>query len=118
VTNNAQIWLVVGIIAAAFLLFACVMTIACLGIIGTSEEKGVPDKPSAEAPVAPDVEPPTPETPEPSGGVTLANFNRVEAGMTYAEVAEIFGRPGDLSVETKLAGAKVEVYSWRWPGGE
>lgn len=112
-TNTAKTWLIVGIIAVVFLLVALVIAIAYFGIIGLSGEESKGVTPSVEAPVTPDVETPTPETPEPSGGVTLANFKRVETGMTYAEVTEIFGRPGDLSMETELAGTKMEIYSWR-----
>jgi hypothetical protein len=86
VTNTAKTWLIVGIIAAVLLLIACIITLACLGIAGVWQS---------------------------DSGVTLANFNRVETGMTYAEVSEIFGGPGDLSMETELAGTKMEVYSWR-----
>ncbi len=85
-TDTAKIWLIVGIIAAVLLLIACGVTLACLGIFGVWQR---------------------------GSGVTLDNFNRIETGMTYAEVTEIFGRPGDLSMETDLAGTKVEVYSWR-----
>jgi hypothetical protein len=113
VTNTAKTWLIVGIIAAALLLIACVITIACLGIIGASEEKGKLETPSVEAPVAPEAETPPPETPEPSGGVTLANFNRVETGMNYAEVSAIFGAPGELTAQSELAGYKTEIYTWQ-----
>lgn len=112
-TNTAQIWLIVGITVGALLLIACVITIACITIIATSDDNDVLETPSAEAPVSPDVETPTPETPRPSGGVTLANFERVKTGMTYAQVSEIFGAPGDLSMETDIVGTKMEIYSWR-----
>jgi hypothetical protein len=117
VTNTAQTWLIVGIIAIVFLLVALVLAIAYFGIIVLSGEESKGVTPSVEAPVTPDVETPAPETPEPSGGVTLANFNRVETGMTYAEVSEIFGGPGDLSMETEIIGTIMEIYSWRAAAG-
>jgi hypothetical protein len=113
VTNTAQTWLIVGVIAVVFLLVALVIAIAYFGIIVLSGEESKGVTPAAETPVTPEIETPTPETPEPSGGVTLANFNRVKTGMTYAEVSEIFGGPGDLSMETEIVGTKMEIYSWR-----
>jgi hypothetical protein len=35
----------------------------------------------------------------PSPGVTKANFDRIEKGMTKAEIEEVFGRKGNPAVE-------------------
>jgi hypothetical protein len=113
VVNTAHTWLIVGIIAVVFLLVALVIAIAYVGIIVLSQEESKGATPSAETPINPEIGTPTPETPEPSSGVTLANFNGVETGMTYAEVSEIFGSPGELSMETEILGRKMEIYSWR-----
>lgn len=115
--NAANTWLIVGIIAVVFLLVALVIAIAYFGIIVLPGEESKGATSSAEAPATPEIGTPTPETPEPSGGVTLANFKRVKTGMTYAEVSEIFGGPGDLSTETEMLGTKMEIYSWRATAG-
>lgn len=46
------------------------------------------------------------------GKATLEAFNRIENGMTYAQVVEIFGGEGSLVSETELMGMKVSIYSW------
>lgn len=79
-----------------------VIVIACCGDLSEEGEKPA-ETPSAPAPVTPE---------KPSGGVTLANFNRVQTGMTYAEVCEIFGEPGELMSQSELMGTKSEMYSW------
>ncbi len=111
-TKTAKIWLIIGIIVVAFLLIACVITIACFGIMGLSEEASKSTVPSPGTPVTPRSETPVTETPEPSGGVTLASFNKVQTGMTYAEVSEIFGGPGELTAQSEFGGYKSEIYSW------
>ena len=44
----------------------------------------------------------------PSPGVTKANFDRIETGMTLAEVEAIFERKGVLG----WSGEGVSIYSW------
>ncbi len=111
-TKTAKIWLIIGIIVVAFLLIACVITIACFGLIGLSEEASKGTTPSLDTPVTPGSEMPATETPEPSGAVTLANFNKVRTGMTYSEVSGIFGSPGELNAQSEFGGYTSEIYSW------
>lgn len=47
-----------------------------------------------------------------SGVITLAQFNRVQNGMTYAEVVAIFGREGQL-----LPSTRITAYVWPNPNG-
>lgn len=51
-------------------------------------------------------------------GVTLANFNSVETGMSYTEVCLIFGSNGSLlsQVDIDTAEAKTEIYMWNGSG--
>ncbi|MNS53139.1 hypothetical protein D3C72_858850 [compost metagenome] len=59
-------------------------------------------------------------SPSPTGGgpsadpgiITLAQFNRVQNGMTYAEVVAIFGREGQL-----LPSTRITAYVWNNPNG-
>jgi hypothetical protein len=46
------------------------------------------------------------------GIITLTQFNRVQNGMTYAEVVAIFGREGQL-----LPSTRITVYRWTNPNG-
>lgn len=109
-TKTAKIWLIVVIVVVALLLIACLITVACLGLIGMSGEKST--APSVETPVSPSTEAPVTEAPQPSGGVTLANFNKIQTGMKYEEVASIFGDPGELTAQSEFGGFKSEIYSW------
>ena len=43
-----------------------------------------------------------------SGDVTLEQFDSIEIGMSYDEVAEILGRPGELAHEAGVT----RVYHW------
>ncbi|HUV86989.1 MAG TPA: hypothetical protein VMX79_07735 [bacterium] len=111
-TKTAKIWLIIGIVVVAVLLIGCLITVACFGTIRLSEEASKGATPSLETPVAPKTEAPVTETPEPSGAVTLANFNEVQTGMTYGDVSEVFGSPGELTAQSEFGGYKNEIYSW------
>jgi hypothetical protein len=76
-----------------------------------------------------DLTPQTDTTSEPSGtttstattidvgtaGVTLANFGRIQIGMSYPEVVNILGEEGTLASTTA---AEPEVYQWSGNGGK
>ena len=47
--------------------------------------------------------------------VTLANFNRIQPGMSYQQVVEILGKQGTVSSESHLAGYHTIMYSWNGP---
>ena len=51
------------------------------------------------------------------GGITLAQFNAVEMGMTYQEVCEIMGSDGELLSEVDLdMGAEYVTKIYMWEG--
>lgn len=50
-------------------------------------------------------------------GVTLANFNRLEDGMSYAEVVKILGGPGEPMSRSTVGGTVTEMYGWKAGGG-
>jgi len=55
----------------------------------------------------------------PTPGVTQANFDRLEKGMTLAEVEAIFGKPSSDSFESGfISGNHVIVHRWVCPSGE
>ena len=47
--------------------------------------------------------------------VTMANFNRIRNGMTYAEVVSILGQPTQELSRTEVAG--IETVMYQWDGG-
>jgi hypothetical protein len=103
--NNTKLTILV--IVAAVL---SVIVIACCGDLGGEREE--PSAPVAPAPAEPAAPAPAPVPEAPTGGVTLANFTEVQTGMTYAEVCEIFGCPGELTMQTEIMGMTSEMYSW------
>lgn len=65
--------------------------------------------PTAEAATEAPTEAPAPAD---STGVNLANFNRIQNGMTYEEVVAILGEEGTVLSETDIAGIKTVMYQW------
>ena len=61
----------------------------------------------------------TTPTPEPkSSGLTLAAYEKITAGMTYAEVVAIAGFEGTSMSVVEIAGvAKTEVFMWQNKNG-
>ena len=51
-----------------------------------------------------------------TAGVTMANFNRLQTGMTYAQVVQILGKEGEQSGVLGSGSEKVVMYKWV-PGG-
>lgn len=51
-------------------------------------------------------------TPARAAGVTMANFNRLQNGMTYAQVVEILGKEGEQSSVMESGGTKIVMYKW------
>ncbi len=49
--------------------------------------------------------------------ITLAEFERIEPGMTLAQVNEIVGVPGKLIADGQAGGVRGQVYSWKNPQG-
>ncbi|NIT35498.1 MAG: hypothetical protein GTN49_03190 [candidate division Zixibacteria bacterium] len=99
-TKAAKIWLIVGV-AATVLLCCCLVFVVGRVLLGKVIKINVDDVMSQ---------------PE-SANVTVANYNRVQIGMTYPQVAAIFGGPGVLAVEAEIAGKRFEVYQWKGLGG-
>ena len=63
----------------------------------------------------------SPAAAEPSddAGVTMANYLRLDTGMSYREVVEILGEPGEEMSRSDLADITTVMYGWtasRWTG--
>ena len=50
------------------------------------------------------------------GGVTMANYNRLQTGMTYEQVVEILGEEGKEMSSNDMAGYKNVMYMWKAGG--
>lgn len=58
----------------------------------------------------------TPEVPSDTV-VTMAEFDRIQEGMTYGEVVKIIGSAGELLSQSNIAGMKAEMYAWKNANG-
>lgn len=54
---------------------------------------------------------------KPSHGITLANYNQIQNGMTYNQVVEILGRHGVESSQAAGEGVAVSLITWEVPDG-
>ena len=57
-------------------------------------------------------------TPASTPGVTMANFNRLQNGMTYAEVVKILGKEGEEQGVLGSGRDKVVMYKWDADNGD
>ena len=96
-TRTAKVWLVI-VLAAVVALLCCVVTLAVgIFLAGVFNVDDIVDV--AQGPGSP--------------RVTLANYERVQIGMTYAEVAAVFRGPGVRTAQVELAGERLEFYTWK-----
>lgn len=51
-----------------------------------------------------------------SSGVTMANYNRLETGMSYAQAVAILGEPGMEQSRSDIAGYTTVMYTWHATG--
>ena len=100
-TKTAKVWLIVGVVAAVILCCCVVSAVIGFGIVSSVF--------NLEEIIVVSASPGSPY-------VTLANYNRVEVGMTYQEVAAIFGGPGVRTAQIKVGGEWLEFYSWKSTG--
>lgn len=49
---------------------------------------------------------------QPKAGVTLANYLRLQTGMSYADVAAILGKSGTEMSSNEIAGTRTVMYQW------
>ncbi len=56
------------------------------------------------------------ELARPSTGVTMANYNRLQTGMTYSEVVAILGKEGVELSSNDIGGYRTIMYQWQGKG--
>ena len=93
----------------------CLWLALILGCTRPKENSGQTTSPVA----SPNNAATTSSSPTTTAGVTMANYNRLQTGMTYAQVVQILGKEGE---ETgKLGGNEtaftIVMYKWAGDGG-
>jgi hypothetical protein len=58
-----------------------------------------------------------PAGPEVNSGLNVANFDKLEKGMKYADVAKILGSQGKIISDGQFGGVRTVMYEWRGAGG-
>ena len=85
---------------------------ACLAAVGGAADKVKNDQLKTEATV-----PVTPGGPAAKNdGVSLAEFNKVTTGMSYAQVSQILGSGGTENSRTDIGGSTTVMYTWQGSG--
>jgi len=100
--NRFRAWALTGIVGAPICL-------ALTAAIAPSSQ--IPS--SATAPQAVDA----PAAPRPQTGVTMANFSRLQSGMSYPEAVSILGAEGTVMSSSDIAGYSTVMYQWDGEGG-
>lgn len=62
----------------------------------------------------------TDSSPNTATGVTMANYNRLQTGMTYAQIVQILGKEGEKISElggSETGGDKIVMYQWNGDAG-
>ena len=87
---------------------------ACVAAIAGGADKVKNDQLKTEATV-----PVTPGATSPAvknDGVSLAEFNKVNTGMTYAQVSQLLGSGGTENSRTDIGGTTTVMYTWQGSG--
>jgi hypothetical protein len=93
-----------GLVIAGLLLFAVIRgALVNMGVIS-------PPAPRAASQAS------TVESKVPHAGVTQANFQRLETGMSYYQAMAILGEDGEEISSNEIAGVKTVMYKWEGPG--
>ena len=113
-TRNAKLTMSV---AVAFI--AGLVMLVIIGPPSPSDLRAsTPDRvetPTFPTPVYSNPTPPAP--PALPSGVTYANYQRLETGMSYPEAMAILGSPGIEQSRSEIAGITTVLYTWRVPRG-
>lgn len=107
-----------------FVLLAAGLTLTGCTIVETTPTgTSLPATPGPAPSSAPAVVVPAPVAPAPPAapatpvsGVTLANYNRLEKGMSYAQVVAILGEPGTELSRSFIANITTVMYQWMGQG--
>lgn len=82
-------------------------------------EKRIEAQPSPSATIARAPQTITPQVQSdnaPISGVTMANYGRIQTGMTYTQVVQILGKSGTELSSNEIAGYRTVMYQWQGDG--
>lgn len=73
-------------------------------------------KEATEPKAEPKKEEPKKEEPK-KDGITKAEFEQVQTGMSYEDVVAIVGTEGEVSSESEIGGITTKMYTWKGESG-
>lgn len=110
--KNQTVLIVAGVLLGLPVLSCggCLM----LGMLASAIDPTILEEPApAVAPTNATVEEAYVAPPPPQSRVTMANFNRIQTGMTYDEVVAILGPPTEQNSQVEIAGQRSAMFTWK-----
>lgn len=106
-------------------LFGVIVVLAALaGPVKDREAQNLAaDDAKLSSEIAANAEPPAPVEPEESvepyndPGISMAEFSRIQSGMSYEQATEIIGGPGEVISESDMAGYRTVMFQYEGERG-
>lgn len=115
--NNKVLWIILAIVIGVPTLLGagCVACVAVLGVVGSQQPKtGYSSSSGYSSGTSSGTSSTTTTTV--SSGVTMANYNKLRDGITYAQAVAILGKEGTEISSNNIAGIKTVMYEWKGDG--
>ena len=124
--SNKKLWIILGIVIGVpvILMGGCAACVALLGLSAANNPNLANRNATPASTSTPQVSSTSnnsvrsnsnasaSSTPASTAGVTMANYNRLKTGMTYAQVVQILGKEGTELSRNEMAGYETVMYQW------
>lgn len=111
--SNKVLWIVLGLLIGipTVLGAGCVACVAILGVAGSQQQAGTASSSGTSTASSSGT-----SSSSSSSGVTLANYNKLQDGMSYSQVTGILGKQGTEVSSNNIMGTKTVMYQWEGDG--